>query len=173
MVNVGDLYRQTGKLVEKYDVMSVGRSGGGGEYPTQDGFGWTNGVMRKLSGSIRPIWGVPPSSNADNAARQLRLPLPTLGIEAQGSVGASAAAFLQQLDRDLIRRAHERHAAVARRPADRHTAFHQPAAGRVDVVYLVGQVPEVAAARVAFRVPVVRQLDLRLSSPGAARKTSV
>ncbi len=28
--------------------MTIGRSGGGGEYPTQDGFGWTNGVMRKL-----------------------------------------------------------------------------------------------------------------------------
>jgi alpha,alpha-trehalase len=25
-----------------------GQSGGGGEYPLQDGFGWTNGVMRKL-----------------------------------------------------------------------------------------------------------------------------
>jgi alpha,alpha-trehalase len=48
MINVDALYRQSGKLVEKYDVMSVGRSGGGGEYPTQDGFGWTNGVMRKL-----------------------------------------------------------------------------------------------------------------------------
>jgi alpha,alpha-trehalase len=49
MVNVGDLYRQTGKLVEKYDVINVGQSGGGGEYATQDGFGWTNGVMRKLA----------------------------------------------------------------------------------------------------------------------------
>ena len=48
MVNVQDVYRQTGKLVEKYDVVTIGRSGGGGEYPTQDGFGWTNGVMRKL-----------------------------------------------------------------------------------------------------------------------------
>jgi alpha,alpha-trehalase len=47
MANVNDLYRQSGKLVEKYNVVS-GRSGGGGEYPTQDGFGWTNGVMRKL-----------------------------------------------------------------------------------------------------------------------------
>jgi len=28
--------------------MTPGRGGGGGEYPTQDGFGWTNGVMRKL-----------------------------------------------------------------------------------------------------------------------------
>jgi alpha,alpha-trehalase len=36
------------KLVEKYDV--VGQSeGGGGEYPLQDGFGWTNGVYKALS----------------------------------------------------------------------------------------------------------------------------
>jgi alpha,alpha-trehalase len=48
LVNVQDVYRQSGKLVEKYDVMTTGRSGGGGEYPTQDGFGWTNGVVRKL-----------------------------------------------------------------------------------------------------------------------------
>jgi alpha,alpha-trehalase len=47
MANVNDLYLQSGKLVEKYNVVS-GRSGGGGEYPLQDGFGWTNGVMRKL-----------------------------------------------------------------------------------------------------------------------------
>ena len=49
MVNVTAFYRQSGKLVEKYDVATVGQTGGGGEYPTQDGFGWTNGVMRKLS----------------------------------------------------------------------------------------------------------------------------
>lgn len=48
MAIVNDVYRQSGKLVEKYDVVTVGRSGGGGEYPLQDGFGWTNGVMRKL-----------------------------------------------------------------------------------------------------------------------------
>jgi alpha,alpha-trehalase len=29
-------------------VIRTNRKGGGGEYPTQDGFGWTNGVMRKL-----------------------------------------------------------------------------------------------------------------------------
>jgi alpha,alpha-trehalase len=48
MINVSNLYGQSGKLVEKYDVITVGRGGRGGEYPTQDGFGWTNGVMRKL-----------------------------------------------------------------------------------------------------------------------------
>jgi alpha,alpha-trehalase len=48
LVNVQNVYRESGKLVEKYDVVTTGRSGGGGEYPTQDGFGWTNGVVRKL-----------------------------------------------------------------------------------------------------------------------------
>jgi alpha,alpha-trehalase len=48
MVNVSRVYRQTGKLLEKYDVVAIDRPGGGGEYPTQDGFGWTNGVTRKL-----------------------------------------------------------------------------------------------------------------------------
>jgi alpha,alpha-trehalase len=48
MRNVDRVYDESGKLVEKYDVISSGRSGGGGEYPTQDGFGWTNGVLRKL-----------------------------------------------------------------------------------------------------------------------------
>ena len=48
MLTVMRVYRSSGKLVEKYDVIATDRKGGGGEYPTQDGFGWTNGVMRKL-----------------------------------------------------------------------------------------------------------------------------
>jgi alpha,alpha-trehalase len=48
MVNVSRVYRLTGKLVEKYDVIATNQAGGGGEYPAQDGFGWTNGVMLKL-----------------------------------------------------------------------------------------------------------------------------
>src|SRR5438309_3157905 len=47
-VNVARAYRESGKLLEKYDVMNTDRPGGGGEYPLQDGFGWTNGVARKL-----------------------------------------------------------------------------------------------------------------------------
>ncbi len=38
------VFRQTGKLMEKYDVENPTAPGGGGEYPLQDGFGWTNGV---------------------------------------------------------------------------------------------------------------------------------
>ena len=42
-------YRVTGKMTEKYDVSDLSKRAGGGEYPTQDGFGWTNGVALKLS----------------------------------------------------------------------------------------------------------------------------
>jgi alpha,alpha-trehalase len=41
------VYVETGRILEKYDVESI-RPGGGGEYPLQDGFGWTNGVTRAL-----------------------------------------------------------------------------------------------------------------------------
>jgi alpha,alpha-trehalase len=41
-------YRRTGKLMEKYNVVDPALASGGGEYPAQDGFGWTNGVLRKM-----------------------------------------------------------------------------------------------------------------------------
>ena len=41
------VYCRTGKLVEKYNVRDAGE-GAGGEYPVQDGFGWTNAVLVKL-----------------------------------------------------------------------------------------------------------------------------
>ncbi len=43
-----DTYRATGRMMEKYDVVDLKRPAGGGEYPTQDGFGWTNGVVLGL-----------------------------------------------------------------------------------------------------------------------------
>ena len=49
MTSVNDVYAASGRLVEKYDVVDGSRGGGGGEYPTQDGFGWTNGVFAKLN----------------------------------------------------------------------------------------------------------------------------
>ena len=42
-------YRATGRMTEKYDVVDPDRRSGGGEYPTQDGFGWTNGVALALA----------------------------------------------------------------------------------------------------------------------------
>ena len=43
------VYKATGKMTEKYDVVDPDRPAGGGEYPTQDGFGWTNGVALAFS----------------------------------------------------------------------------------------------------------------------------
>ncbi len=42
------VYFETGKMMEKYDVVDLNRLGGGGEYKAQDGFGWTNGVFLKF-----------------------------------------------------------------------------------------------------------------------------
>ncbi|EPT7055296.1 alpha,alpha-trehalase [Cronobacter sakazakii] len=42
-------YNENHKLIEKYHIADYSpRPGGGGEYPLQDGFGWTNGVTRRL-----------------------------------------------------------------------------------------------------------------------------
>lgn len=47
--NVQATYDKEHKLVEKYVVEGAQLGGGGGgEYPLQDGFGWTNGVTLKL-----------------------------------------------------------------------------------------------------------------------------
>jgi alpha,alpha-trehalase len=42
-----EVFRRTGKLTEKYDVTGDAEARGG-EYPNQDGFGWTNGVLWQL-----------------------------------------------------------------------------------------------------------------------------
>ena len=52
--NVQHTHDSKQKLVEKYDVSSTGTGGGGGEYPLQDGFGWTNGVTLKMLDLICP-----------------------------------------------------------------------------------------------------------------------
>jgi len=43
-----DVFARTGKLMEKYNVADTQLEAGGGEYPGQDGFGWTNGVLLGL-----------------------------------------------------------------------------------------------------------------------------
>lgn len=43
-----NVFNSTGKLMEKYNVIDTGIKAGGGEYPLQDGFGWTNGILLNL-----------------------------------------------------------------------------------------------------------------------------
>ena len=42
------VFQRTGKMMEKYNVCDLSLEAGGGEYPLQDGFGWTNGVAVAL-----------------------------------------------------------------------------------------------------------------------------
>jgi alpha,alpha-trehalase len=42
------VFQATGKMMEKYNVLDTTLVAGGGEYPNQDGFGWTNGVALAL-----------------------------------------------------------------------------------------------------------------------------
>jgi alpha,alpha-trehalase len=48
------VYQRTGKMLEKYNVEDLSLEAGGGEYPVQDGFGWSNGVLLKMMASSRP-----------------------------------------------------------------------------------------------------------------------
>lgn len=43
-----EVFKNKSKMIEKYNVVSSSRLGAGGEYPLQDGFGWTNGVLAVL-----------------------------------------------------------------------------------------------------------------------------
>ncbi len=43
-----NVYKRTGKMLEKYNVEDLSIEAGGGEYPVQDGFGWSNGVLLRL-----------------------------------------------------------------------------------------------------------------------------
>ena len=46
------VYVNTGKFVEKYNVEDMSLDAGGGEYPVQDGFGWSNGVYLALKAHL-------------------------------------------------------------------------------------------------------------------------
>lgn len=42
------VFASTGKMLEKYNIENTNLESGNGEYPTQDGFGWSNGVYLKF-----------------------------------------------------------------------------------------------------------------------------
>ena len=49
MDNNERVYANVNKMVEKYNVEDISLEAGGGEYPVQDGFGWSNGVYLRLA----------------------------------------------------------------------------------------------------------------------------
>jgi alpha,alpha-trehalase len=46
------VFERTGKMFEKYNVDDITLHAGGGEYPLQDGFGWTNGIASALLNNL-------------------------------------------------------------------------------------------------------------------------
>lgn len=46
------VFKRTGKMFEKYNVDDISLHAGGGEYPLQDGFGWTNGIASALLSNL-------------------------------------------------------------------------------------------------------------------------
>jgi alpha,alpha-trehalase len=46
------VYQNTGKMLERYNVMDLSLESGGGDYPFRDGFGWTNGVALAFLGEL-------------------------------------------------------------------------------------------------------------------------
>lgn len=52
-------FEEYGVNFEKYDARIVGKSGSGGEYGLQTGFGWTNGVVLSLLDEFGEEMGVP------------------------------------------------------------------------------------------------------------------
>ncbi|MEO5891383.1 MAG: alpha,alpha-trehalase TreF [Ferruginibacter sp.] len=49
------VFYDTGKLMEKYNVEDLNKTAGGGEYPGQDGFGWTNGIYVAMKKSVQAM----------------------------------------------------------------------------------------------------------------------
>ena len=50
-----NVFNRTGRMMEKYNVEDLSLEAGGGEYPVQDGFGWTNGVYLALSKELETL----------------------------------------------------------------------------------------------------------------------
>ncbi|MCU7494049.1 MAG: alpha,alpha-trehalase TreF [Ignavibacteria bacterium] len=48
----GSVYKRTGRMLEKYNVENLELFAGGGEYPLQDGFGWTNGIIEAFFNNL-------------------------------------------------------------------------------------------------------------------------
>jgi alpha,alpha-trehalase len=103
--NVQHTYDSQQKLVEKYDVSSTGTGGGGGEYPLQDGFGWTNGVTLKMLDLVCPQEKPCDSLPASRPLDKVEKPVATVSTQPAAN---DAVAGADKKRRRNSRRAHRR-----------------------------------------------------------------
>src|SRR6478752_3247167 len=96
------------------------------------------GTRARQSLAKRPIMTLRRTGKPDRPPS----PFPGVWHRRPGFLGRLGLALLQKLDRVLVRRAHERHVAVAGRPVDGDAALLQLLAGRIDVVDLIGEMAE-------------------------------
>src|SRR5690606_5557024 len=75
-------------------------------------------------------------------SRGRALPVADIGTAGPGLCRGQRAAFLQQLNRDIVGAAHKGHAAITRRAVDGDAIGLQMGAGGVDVIHLIGEVSE-------------------------------
>ena len=90
-----------------------------------------------------------------------RYQAPVVGMDFQGSAGSSGSPFCNSSMEMLSGERKKCHVPVARRHVDGNAGIHCFLANRVDVVDLVGQVPEITPTLVFLAIPVVGQLDQR------------
>ena len=90
-------YRATGRMMEKYDVADPGRPAGGGEYPSQDGFGWSNGVALAFAAQLRP----PRERRREPAGPTPGAQYDTLHVRAAAAPGARRPRAARWLDRGV------------------------------------------------------------------------
>src|SRR5215831_18752215 len=130
--------------------MWTSRSPGSGRGQSPNGCAEAPRRIESFTGAGKPRrWRSP--------ARPARSPLAGVGHRFPRLLRRQARPLLQELDRVLVGRAHERHGAVARRAIDGDACFHQPIAERVDVVDLEGEVAKIARLAVVLAVPVVSE----------------
>src|SRR6056297_3076273 len=116
------------------------------------------------SGACACAGVVTPTQSAPRTpANQPRTGSPVPGVfhARPGFLRRQRIAFLQELDRDVVRRAHECHVSVTRRSVDRDTIVHQMLAHVVNVVDAVGEMAEMPAVRrqALVTIPVIGQFD--------------
>src|SRR5262249_52049773 len=91
-------YRATGKMTEKYDVFDLNRRAGGGEYPNQDGFGWSNGVALALSAQERArASSTKQEPQSDTPVEQPVLAFPEIGVDDTASYQGYQTRFFRDV----------------------------------------------------------------------------